>query len=162
MRNAAWAFLAGLALLGAWPAGAAAESAVLRGTVRNGKGDRLPGVRVQVFLDGFPLASARSDSLGSYRMVFPWAEAADSTVVACWTAEESSLIPAVAMLRESTAARRMGLWDAAIPRIAAPVESVYDPILCGRGTVDCRSAVADTLGSGAAPENQPDKAPAGN
>jgi hypothetical protein len=162
MRFAAWAILAGLALLGAGSGKTAAGSAVLRGTVRDGNGDRLPGVRVQVFLNGYPLASTHSDSLGAYRMVFPWIGAADSTVVAWWTAEERSLIPAVAMLRESRAARRLGLWDITIPRVAAPAESVHDPVLCSRDTAGRRSAVTDTTESGVEPENQPGSAPAGN
>jgi hypothetical protein len=95
-------------------------------------------------------------------LVFPWIITADSTVVVWWTAEETKLVPAVAVLRESRAARRLGLWDVAIPRVAAPAESVHDPVLCSRGTVGRRSAVADTTGSDVGPENRPEKTPAGN
>ena len=162
MKSAAWAFLAGLALWGAGPAGAMTEPAVLRGTVRDGRGDRLPGVRVQLFLDGYPLAATRSDSLGGYRLVFPWEAAADSTVIAWWTAEESDLIPAVAILRESRAALRLGLWDETFPRVAAPAESVHDPVLWRRGEAARRTAADDTTGSSVEPKNEPDDAPAGN
>lgn len=165
MRYPAWAFLAGLALLGAGPdllgAGLGkAVAAVLLGTVRDENGDGLPGVRAQVFLDGYPLVSTRSDSLGTYRLVFPWVVAADSTVVAWWTAEETRLVPAVAMLRESTAAQRSGLWDATIPRISAPAESVYDPVLYARGRAGRPSTAADTTGSGIGSGDRPENAPA--
>ncbi len=160
MQCPAWAFLAGLALLGAGPGRAPAASAILLGTVRDENGDGLPGVRAQVFLDGYPLVSTRSDSLGAYRLVFPWIATADSTVVVWWTAEETKLVPAVAMLRESTAAQRLGLWDATIPRVAAPAESLYDPVLHTRGRVGRRPAAADTTGSGIDPGNQPESAPA--
>jgi hypothetical protein len=162
MRCPAWVFLAGLALLGVWPGRASAASAILLGTVRNESGHGLPGVRAQVFLDGYPLVSTRSDSLGAYRLVFPWIAAADSTVVVWWTAEETQLVPAVAVLRESRAARRLGLWDVTIPRVAAPAESVHDVVLCSRGTVGRPPAVADTTGSGVGPENRPENAPAEN
>jgi hypothetical protein len=160
MRCPAWAFLAGLALLGAGPGKALAASAVLFGTVRDENGDGLPGVRAQVLLDGYPLVSTRSDSLGAYRLVFPWIATVDSTVVVWWTAEETELVPAVAMLRESKAAQRLGLWDATIPRVAAPAESVYDPVLCTRGRAGRRSAAADTTGSAAGPGSRPESAPA--
>jgi hypothetical protein len=162
MRCPAGLFLAGLVLLGAWPGRASAASAILVGTVRNESGHGLPGVRAQVFLDGYPLVSTRSDSLGAYRLVFPWIAAADSTVVVWWTAEETPLVPAAAVLRESRAARRLGLWDATIPRVAAPAESVHDLVLRSRGTVGRPPAVADTAGSGVAPENRPEVTPAEN
>jgi hypothetical protein len=159
MRCPAWVVLAGLALLGAGPGGASA-AAVLLGTVRDENGDGLPGVRAQVFLDGYPLVSTRSDSLGAYRLVFPWVVAADSTVVVWWTAEETNLVPAVAMLRESTAAQRLGLWDTTIQRVAAPAESVHDPVLCTRGRAGRRTAAADTTESEIVPGDQPESAPA--
>jgi hypothetical protein len=162
MRCPTGVFLAGLVLLGAWPGRASAASAILAGTVRNESGHGLPGVRAQAFLDGYPLVSTRSDSLGAYRLVFPWIASADSTVVVWWTAEETQLVPAVAVLRESRAARRLGLWDATIPRVAAPAESVHDLVLCSRGTVGRPPAVADTTGSGAGPESRQENAPAGN
>jgi hypothetical protein len=163
MRCLAWVFLAGPALLGAGPEMAPAPaSAVLLGTVRNESGQGLPGVRAQAFLDGYPLVSTRTDSVGAYRLVFPWIVTADSTVVVWWTAEETKLVPAVAVLRESRAARRLGLWDVAIPRVAAPAESVHDPVLCSRSRVERQSAVADTTGSDVRPESQPEEAPAGN
>jgi hypothetical protein len=137
-----------------------AASGVLLGTVRDDNGDGLPGVRAQVFLDGYPLVSTRSDSLGAYRLVFPWIATADSTVVVWWTAEETELVPAVAVLRESTAAHRLGLWDATMPRVAAPAESVHDPVLCTRGGAGRRSAAEDTTGSGIGPGNQPESVPA--
>ncbi len=162
MKNAAWALIAGLTLLGSGPAGATTEPAVLRGTVRDGRGDRLPGVRVQLFLDGYPLATSRSDSLGDYRLEFPWAVAADSTVIAWWTAEETDLVPAVAILRESRAAQRLGLWDTTIPRVAAPAESLHDPVLWRRGEAGRRAAADDSTESDVESKDQPDGAPAGN
>jgi hypothetical protein len=151
MRHTAQVVLVGL-LGGAGVAAAATVSALLLGTVRDGNGDGLPGIRVQVFLDGFPLASARSDSLGAYRVVFPWSAGADSSVVAWWTAEETDLVPAVVVLRESAAARRLGLWDAAIPRIAAPAESVHDAVLRTRVAAGRRNAGPDTSDAAPGPE----------
>lgn len=160
MRCPVWAFLIGLALLGAGPGKAPAASAVLLGTVRDENGGGLSGVRAQVFLDGYPLVSTRSDSLGAYRLVFPWVLTADSTVVAWWTAEGSELVPAVAMLRESAASQRLGLWDASIPRVAAPAESVHDLVLYARGRAGRRTAETDTTGSDAGPPDRPESAPA--
>ena len=160
MRCPAWAVLAGLTLLGAGPGKATAASAVLVGTVRDENGDRLPRVRAQAFLDGYPLVSARADSLGSYRLVFPWIVAADSTMVVWWTAEDTKLVPAVAVLRESAAAQRLGLWDVTIPRVAAPAESVHDPVLYTRGRAGRRSTAADTTGTKVGPGDRPEITPA--
>ena len=159
MRCPVWAFLSGLVLLGAGPGEAPAASAVLLGTVRDEDGNGLSGVRAQIFLDGYPLVSTRSDSVGAYRLEFPWTVAADSTVVVWWTAEGARPAPAVAVLRESTTARRLGLWETAIPRVAAPAESVYDPVLYIRGRADRRAVAADTTGSGNGPGDQPESAP---
>lgn len=159
MRCPAWACLAGLALLGAGPGKAPASSAVLVGRVRDDNGGGLSGVRAQIFLDGYPLASTRSDSLGAYRLVFPWIATADSTVVAWWTAEETDLVPAVAVLLESTAARQLRLWDATIPRISAPAESVHNPVLGTRFGARRRTSPQDTTGSGVDPGIGPQNAP---
>jgi hypothetical protein len=154
MRHAALAVLAGL-VLGTGARGAEGGSAVLLGTVRDDKHVGLPGVRVQVFLDGYPLAAARSDSLGAYRVVFPWFPGADSTVLAWWTAEEGGLVPEVAVLRESAAARRLGFWGPSIPRIAAPAESLHDAVLHTRAAAARRDAGPDTTVSVPDPEVVP-------
>jgi hypothetical protein len=150
MRHTAQAVLVGL-FGGTGVAAAATVSALLLGTVRDGNGEGLPGVRVQVFLDGFPLASTHSDSLGAYRVVFPWSPEADSSVIAWWTAEESGLVPAVAVLRESAAARRLGLWEAGIPRVAAPAESVHDAVLRTRAAAGRRETGPGAPGATVAP-----------
>jgi hypothetical protein len=129
MRHAAGAVLTYWAMLATVAPATVVKSAVLAGTVRDGKGNVVSGVRVQLFLDGFPSEAARSDSLGGYRLEFGWPATADSTVTVWWTANQDWLVPAVAVLRESATARRMGLWEATIPRIAAPAESVHDVVL---------------------------------
>lgn len=156
MRRAVLAVLGMLVFgTGAW--GAEGGSAVLLGTVRDENHGGLSGIQVQVFLDGFPLASTRSDSLGSYRLAFPWIPGADSTVLATWMAETGGLVPAAAVLRESATAKRLGLWGTTIPRVAAPAESVHDVVLRTRAAAGRRDAASDTTVS--APGSEADPAP---
>jgi hypothetical protein len=119
--------LAALFLSPALPARAGAPR--LSGRITGPGGAPLAAVRVRIFADGIPVASAWADSLGDYAVDIPPLPEG-RTAVAWFIPADDGIVAECALLAESPAARRAEVYFPCIPRIALSAEGAeFSPVL---------------------------------
>jgi hypothetical protein len=89
----------------------------LAGEVTDAAGLPLNGVSVRVFVGGLPVASARTDSAGTYAVEFKVDPGRDDSVVACAIAPRPDLVSEWAILRQAGYDRDVDLWGPCVPRV---------------------------------------------
>jgi hypothetical protein len=89
----------------------------LSGTVTDRDGSVMEGVLVQLFVEGIVSTTTKTDAEGLYALEFTIDPQADETIVVWWVPPRDDLVPELALIRESTSDREMGLWGPCVPRI---------------------------------------------
>jgi hypothetical protein len=86
------------------------------GTVLDVSDRPIPGVQVQLFVDGQVAGGATTDGSGFYDIRAPYQSSADATVLLWYVAPERSLMPKEIVLKESKASVAAGLISRCVPR----------------------------------------------
>lgn len=98
------------------PSFAQDQVASFSGAVADADGLGIGGVQIKVFVDGFLKGGAVSGADGSYETSFHYEEFGDQTVVA-WFVPQAGFVPEIVVLRESAAAKSLGLWNPCLDRV---------------------------------------------
>lgn len=86
------------------------------GTVLDVSDRPIPGVQVQLFVDGQVAGSGTTDGAGFYDIRVPYDSNADATVLLWYVAPERLLMPKEIVLKESKASAAAGLISRCVPR----------------------------------------------
>ena len=86
------------------------------GTVLDVSDRPVPGVQVQLFVDGQVAGSGTTDGNGFYDIRVPYDSNADATVILWYVAPERLLMPKEIVLKESKASAAAGLISRCVPR----------------------------------------------
>ena len=86
------------------------------GTVLDVSDRAIPGVQVQLFVDGQVVGSGTTDGSGFYDIRVPYDSNADATVLLWYVAPERLLMPKEIVLKESKASAAAGLISRCVPR----------------------------------------------
>jgi hypothetical protein len=106
----------------------AKSEASLSGTVSDEDGLGLGGVQVKVFVGGSLKGSGISGGNGGYEVTFRYDELGDESIIAWWV-PQAGYVPEIAVLRESTAAKKLELWSPCLPRIDIGPTISYNPTI---------------------------------
>jgi len=83
--------------------------------------------KAQIFAykNGFPVSSAESAITGAYSIKFEVSGQEDETVVV-WFIPDNTMVPELVILKESSNARRYGVWSPCLPRHEPEEILLYD------------------------------------
>ena len=91
----------------------------LSGTVADEGGRPIPGAFVRAYRAALPAGSTVTDEEGNYFLDFAVDPDKDETVLIWWISPRTDLVSEVAIVRESSRDRELGLWGVCVPRIGA-------------------------------------------
>ncbi len=119
----------GLAALGVFVGIAAAQGTLvgytgdvtIQGTV-SGSGT----AKIVAYNNGLPVATAESGFGGSFSVKVTLSGDRDETVIVWFIPEEEGKVPELLILKESSSARRFGIWSPCIPRREPTDILLYD------------------------------------
>jgi hypothetical protein len=97
----------------------------LTGTVTDPEGVGQGGVQVKVFVDGFVRGSAVTGGTGQYDLTYRYDQLGDQTIVV-WFLPQAGYVPEILVLRESTAAKQMGIWSPCLSRLTIAPSLQHD------------------------------------
>jgi len=105
------------------------STGVLSGTVADGSGNALAGVKVKVFEEGFLLTEGESGADGGYRLEIPYVPDIDWTLMVWYVPPTGELIPEILILRESLRSKELELWSPCLPRLELTARMSFDAVL---------------------------------
>lgn len=127
MTNGKWKGAAVVAVLASMLAAPApAADLVLQGRIVDDTGLGLGGVEIHAFVGGFEKATGISGGDGSYTVTFPYRDDADQTILVWWMPVLEGQVPELALLKESSRDKQLGLWGPCIPRLNLQPSMAYD------------------------------------
>jgi hypothetical protein len=84
------------------------------------------GATIRAYVNGLRVAEAESGPAGGYEITFELDGALDQTAVVWFIPDGDDKIPEILVLKESSAARRNGVWSPCLPRLKPADVLVHD------------------------------------
>ena len=81
---------------------------------------------IRAYNNGLVTTNAESGVTGDYTVTFELSGERDETVVVWFLSDKSDMIPELLIVKESSLARRNGVWSRCIPRVKAQDVVIYN------------------------------------